>query len=442
MSKPSRELEDLSFHELREIAYVECIFDYRLTLVKSREELILKIKAARESHPGPDFPSRAEISSLLLERHPDLSKVESIFQVISPGLSGLCNGRDMTYIDMAILPTCSPEVLDRMLIGGQYNIDSLDENGQSLLHKLVFLGSVYKIKGALNRGADPEVKNYRGRTPLYYTIDYLDIAELLIDAGADPNERGENGLTALEQAIDDGNDMMIEKLLRNDRLNIVSEVELLNRATDGSTGYTLLKHHRCFSNALFDIDPVTDRSYLTRIVHDLSEQEDGGDFEKLMLTEITNAKYSIAHSVLKTPRERMNQTELISVYDTVFTIVEKFNREDAGEKNLVLILCLGDMYERRHRFTVHPEVSEDGEPSKERELFFRVPKSIPMDGSVYSYRVPAKINTWRELVDSFDLLANYFDFSVEGENVNNSSIEIDDGIAVTIEVRNSIVQLL
>jgi ankyrin repeat protein len=59
-----------------------------------------------------------------------------------------------------------------------------------------------KIKYLIERGADLETKNNKGRTPLHWasTMDCIEIAKLLLDRGADVGAKDKWGLTPLDWA--------------------------------------------------------------------------------------------------------------------------------------------------------------------------------------------------------------------------------------------------
>jgi len=52
----------------------------------------------------------------------------------------------------------------------------------------------------LEHGANPNVRDYDGYTPLHYAVEgcHVDVARVLLDHGADPTIRNNNGMTPLD----------------------------------------------------------------------------------------------------------------------------------------------------------------------------------------------------------------------------------------------------
>ena len=55
-------------------------------------------------------------------------------------------------------------------------------------------------KYLLNKGADPKIKNDKGRTPLHYASE-ISLIKLLLEKGADPNAKDYSGITPLHFAV-------------------------------------------------------------------------------------------------------------------------------------------------------------------------------------------------------------------------------------------------
>jgi uncharacterized protein len=91
------------------------------------------------------------------------------------------------------------------------NVNARDNSGNALNHATanrmprahLIGGHKGIVELLIAAGADVNVKNQRGRTPLYDAAiwDRKDIAKLLFDAGADVNAKDDNGETPLDYAI-------------------------------------------------------------------------------------------------------------------------------------------------------------------------------------------------------------------------------------------------
>ena len=81
-------------------------------------------------------------------------------------------------------------------------MDSLVD-GASRLHRAAATQSAHQVRGLIDQGADPNLRNWRGETPLHRAAirnPDLDVSRTLIGAGADPNARDETGATPLHRA--------------------------------------------------------------------------------------------------------------------------------------------------------------------------------------------------------------------------------------------------
>lgn len=79
----------------------------------------------------------------------------------------------------------------------------------------VYAGDTARVKSLLDAGADPNERGYRGRTMLMRAISggHLEVVQALLDAGAHINAKKENGATALIMAVFFGHADIVRLLL-------------------------------------------------------------------------------------------------------------------------------------------------------------------------------------------------------------------------------------
>ncbi|TKD71999.1 M48 family metallopeptidase [Pseudalkalibacillus hwajinpoensis] len=85
--------------------------------------------------------------------------------------------------------------------------DERDDFGISALVIAIEEGSITKVDRLLESGADPNLKDIDGWTPLFYSVyseqpDNLKISEQLLDYGADSSAQDDQGMTAIDLAGD------------------------------------------------------------------------------------------------------------------------------------------------------------------------------------------------------------------------------------------------
>jgi ankyrin repeat protein len=96
------------------------------------------------------------------------------------------------------------------------NIDSRDEDGDSVLHLVVARGLHNTVLLLLENGASVQAQNYVGITPLHQAAEFnrSDIARTLLLKGADPNSIDRNERTPLSRASYHGYVEVLEALLQ------------------------------------------------------------------------------------------------------------------------------------------------------------------------------------------------------------------------------------
>ena len=75
-----------------------------------------------------------------------------------------------------------------LLENGKFDLNKQDQQGRTLLHYTGSRGQIDMIELLLEKGADPNIKDKNGNTPLHW-CGHVDIVELLISYGARVDER-------------------------------------------------------------------------------------------------------------------------------------------------------------------------------------------------------------------------------------------------------------
>lgn len=103
----------------------------------------------------------------------------------------------------------------RLVAGGGYKADNLDESGRTGLQIAATNGNLQIAAILIKAGANVNRKDGLGNTALHDAIErnQVEMAELLIDIGADLNSENRNGMTPLMVAAREGNAVLVRKLI-------------------------------------------------------------------------------------------------------------------------------------------------------------------------------------------------------------------------------------
>ena len=109
-------------------------------------------------------------------------------------------GRDELFYKIVDLD----EVNAIRMIDSIKNINYQDVNGYSYLHAAVQSGSIRIVQELINNGAEINIKDKFGKTPLMVAIagyaDDVSIINLLLDNGADKSMKANSGVSCMNLA--------------------------------------------------------------------------------------------------------------------------------------------------------------------------------------------------------------------------------------------------
>ncbi len=94
--------------------------------------------------------------------------------------------------------------LKRLLDGGHLDINAGDDDGKTPLHQAIDLGAEDLALSLVEAGADVDVRDRWGNTPLWRAVYHAPGTETLIDAlleqGADPSAANNHGVSPIDLA--------------------------------------------------------------------------------------------------------------------------------------------------------------------------------------------------------------------------------------------------
>ena len=136
----------------------------------------------------------------LLEKGLDVNEQESVWG-LSPLGSAACEGQQ----DIA-----------EWLIARGADLNARDHVGRIALHCAIMYGHRDFAMWLIGKGSEVNVKGYEGDTPLHLAVQYTENAKLnrmLLDKGANVNERNDHKQTSLHKAIQPGNAAIAQLLI-------------------------------------------------------------------------------------------------------------------------------------------------------------------------------------------------------------------------------------
>lgn len=108
------------------------------------------------------------------------------------------------------------EVVDMLDTPGSTIINTKDQtSGEGALHIVVKRGDQVYLRYLLSRGADPNLRDGRGNTPLLLAVQFgqTDLIEALVEGKANPNLGNSGGETPLIRAVQRRDPAMVRVLL-------------------------------------------------------------------------------------------------------------------------------------------------------------------------------------------------------------------------------------
>ncbi|MBO0865994.1 MAG: ankyrin repeat domain-containing protein [Mycobacterium sp.] len=100
--------------------------------------------------------------------------------------------------------TITAAQLKQQLDGGSLDIDEVNDDGKTPLHQAIDLGAEDLAVSLVDAGADVNVRDRWGNTPLWRAVYHApgteDLINVLLEHGADPAAQNNHGVSAIDLA--------------------------------------------------------------------------------------------------------------------------------------------------------------------------------------------------------------------------------------------------
>jgi ankyrin repeat protein len=170
--------------------------------------LMTKLKTTEELKPGTYVVWRRLPTQLNHDGKNTQPKFVKVYEIPAKPETSFLDAIDSGSIEM----------VQKFLKDDPKMIVSIDEYGETPLHRSIHCNSLDMIKTLLDAGADVHSQNlFTGETPLHKAAlkGSIDVINLLIEKGASPNSRAFNGMTPLHSAIANEQEDAIEILTKH-----------------------------------------------------------------------------------------------------------------------------------------------------------------------------------------------------------------------------------
>jgi hypothetical protein len=155
----------------------------------------------RKRHPPPPVP-HDRFSITYLPRNPEDYEYKKRFEIIKilidAGADVNCTNQKFSVLEY--IRGMNDSNVIKLLLENEADVNYVNSFGGALLH--THINNVEVVNLLLSKGANINVKNQRGETPLFLAADYkyIEVVKLLLDKGVDINQVSHDGQTAYQVA--------------------------------------------------------------------------------------------------------------------------------------------------------------------------------------------------------------------------------------------------